>query len=176
VRSKSPLPIGSAHTRSFVAALTRAGRRDGGFAVDGRAEELENAGEVTARTFTFRADWPRAAGGRDSGPTPGELVLAALGSCIASTYASRAATTGIDIDELEVTLEVRVDFRGRFELASVRPGLGGVAVTVSVCSQADDAALEALGDAVRRTSPVFDTLDNPVPVGLSVNRLRNGQS
>jgi hypothetical protein len=69
-----------------------------------------------------------------------------------------------------------VDFRGRFELASVRPGLGGVAVTVSVRSQADDEALEALGDDVRRTSPVFDTLANPVPIGLSVNRLRNGQS
>ncbi len=151
-------------------------RWDGGFAVDGNAEELENAGEVTARTFTFRADWPLAAGGRDSGPSPGELVLAALGSCVASTYVSQAATSGVDIDELEVTLEAQVDFRGRFELAAVRPGLGGVKATVAVRSAADDALLEALGEAVRRTSPVFDTLANPVPIELSVDRLGSGRS
>ena len=146
----------------------------GGFAVDGSADELESAGEVTARTFTFRTDWPPEAGGRDSGPAPGELILAALGSCVASTYVIQATTRGIDIDELEVTLAAQVDFRGQFELAPVRPGLGGVKATVSVRSRADDDALEALGEAVGRTSPVYDTLANPVPLGLSVNRLRRG--
>jgi hypothetical protein len=33
-------------------------RWDDGFAVDGYAKEVEEAGEVTARTFTFRTDWP----------------------------------------------------------------------------------------------------------------------
>ena len=145
-------------------------RWEEGFAVDGSAEELETAGEVIARTFTFRTDWPPEAGGRDSGPTPGELVLAALGSCVASTYVIQAAAAGVDIDELEVTLEARVDFRGQFELAPVRPGLGGVKATVAVRSEADDATLEALGQAVGRTSPVCDSLANPVPIELSVTR------
>lgn len=149
-------------------------RWDGGFAVDGSAEELENGDEVTARTFTFRSDWPREAGGRDSGPTPGELVLAALGSCVASTYASQAATRGVEIDELEVTLEARVDFQGRFELAAVRPGLASIKATVSVRSEVDDTTLEGLGQAVTRTSPVYDTLTNPVPLELSVDRLMGG--
>ena len=146
----------------------------GGFAVDGRAEELENAGEVTPRTSTFRTDWPPEAGGRDSGPTPGELLLAALGACLASTYATRAATDGIDIDELEVTLEAPVDFGGLFELAAVRPGLAGVKATVAVRSEAGDAALEALAQSARRTSPVCDTLAGPVAIELSVDRLGSG--
>jgi uncharacterized OsmC-like protein len=146
-------------------------RWDEGFVVDGRAEELESAGDVTARTFTFRTDWPPEAGGRDSGPAPGELILAALGSCLASTYVVQATTRGIDIDELEVTLEAWVDFRGQFELAPVRPGLGGVRATVSVRSEADDDALEALGQAVGLTSPVYDTIANPVPIEASVDRL-----
>lgn len=147
---------------------------DEGFAVDGQAEELENAGEVTRRTFTFRTDWPPEAGGRDSGPTPGELVLAALGACLASTYATQAAMRGVDIDELEVTLEAAVDFRGQFELAPVRPGLAGVKATVAVRSEADDAAVETIGQAVGRTSPVYDTLASPVPIELTVERLRSG--
>jgi uncharacterized OsmC-like protein len=151
-------------------------RWDEGFAVDGSAEELENAGEVTARTFSFRTDWPPEAGGSDSGPAPGELVLAALGSCIVSSYVIQAAARGVDIDELEVTLEARVDFRGQFELAPVRPGLAGVKATVGVRSEADDAALEALGQAAMRTSSVYDTLANAVPIELSVDRLRRGRS
>jgi uncharacterized OsmC-like protein len=150
-------------------------RWDGGFAVDGSAEQLENAGEVTARTFTFRTDWPPAAGGRDRGPTPGELVLAALGSCLASTYATQAAASGVDIDELEVTLEASVDLRGQFELAAVRPGLAGVQARVAVRSEADNPAVEALGEAVGRTSPLYDTLVNPVPIEISVDHLRSGR-
>jgi uncharacterized OsmC-like protein len=149
-------------------------RWDEGFAVDGRAEELDNAGEVMPRTFTFRTDWPPEAGGRDSGPTPGELLLAALGACLASTYATQAAMRGVDIDELEVILEGRVDLRGQFELAPVRPGLAGVKAIVAVRSEADDATLEALGHAVGRTSPGYDTMASPVPIELSVDRLRNG--
>lgn len=145
-------------------------RWDDGFAVDGRAEELENAGEVTARTFTFCTDWPPDAGGHDSGPTAGELLLAALGSCLASTYAIQATTRGVDIDELEVTLEAEVDFRGQLELAPVRPGLGGVKATVAVRSGDNSGSLEELADAVRRTSPIYDTLANPVPIELAVER------
>ena len=149
---------------------------DDGFAVDGSAKELENAGEVTARTFSFRTDWPPDAGGRDSGPAPGELVLAALGSCIVSSYVIQAAISGVEIDELELTLEARVDLRGQFELAPVRPGLAGVKATVEVRSEADDATLEALGRAAIRTSPVYDTLANGVPIELSTDRLRRGRS
>jgi len=149
---------------------------DEGFAVDGSTEELESAGEVTARTFSFRTDWPPEAGGRDSGPAPGELVLAALGSCIVSSYVIQAAASSVDIDELEVTLEARVDLRGQFELAPVRPGLAGVKATMGVRSGADAAALEALGQAAMRTSPVYDTLANAVPIELSVDRLKRRRS
>lgn len=146
-------------------------RWDEGFAVDGSTEELENAGEVTARTFTFRTDWPPDAGGRDSGPTPGELVLAALGACLASTYATQAAIRGVGIEEVEVALEAAVDFRGQLEVAPVRPGLEGIKATVAVRSHADAATLKALGEAVRRTSPLHDTLTNPVPIEFSMVRL-----
>ena len=153
----------------------------GGYA-DATAALLRGLGVKAARagpkgigTLTRRERevlyWPPEAGGRDSSPAPGELILAALGSCLASTYVIQATTRGIDIDELEVTLEGWVDFRGQFELAPVRPGLGGIKATVSVRSEADDDALEALGESVGLTSPVYDTIANPVPIEASVDRL-----
>lgn len=142
-----------------------------GFAVDGYAQELENAGEVTPRTFTFRTDWPPEAGGQDSGPSPGEVVLGALGGCVAMTYITQAALRGIEIDQLEVAIEAQVDLRGVFGIDSVRAAMSNVSVTVLVRSSADEADLDQIGQTVTRTSAVFDTLASPVPMQLLVRRL-----
>ncbi|MQB02282.1 MAG: hypothetical protein GEU78_18945 [Actinobacteria bacterium] len=145
-------------------------RWDDGFAVDRYAKEVEEGSEVTARKFTFSTDWPVEVGGRDSGPAPGEVLLGALGGCVAMTYITKAALRGITIDELQVTIEARVDLHGTFELDSVRAGLSDVTITVGVRSDADDAALEQLAQTTTRTSGVFDSLANPVPMQLLVQR------
>ncbi len=146
-------------------------RWDDGFAVDGYTQEIEEGGEITTRTFTFRTDWPPEVGGSDSGPSPGEAILGALGGCVAMTYITKAASRGVGIEEVEVTIEARVDLQGAFELDSVRAGLSDVTVTVGVRSDADDAILDELGRTTRRTSAVYDSLTNPVPTELVVQRL-----
>jgi uncharacterized OsmC-like protein len=146
-------------------------RWDQGFAIDGYAHEFEEAGEVTARSFRFRTDWPPEIGGRDTGPSPGEALLGALGGCVAQTYITKAALRGVDIDELEVMIEAHVDLRGAFELDAVRAGLAGAIVAVRVRSDSDDAVLDELGRTVTRASAVYDSLANPVRVQLEVQRM-----
>jgi uncharacterized OsmC-like protein len=146
-------------------------RWDDGFGVDGYAKEIEEGGEVTARRFTFRTDWPLEIGGRDSGPSPGEALLGALGGCVAMTYITKAASRGVTIDELEVTIEARVNLQGTFELDSVRAGLSDLTITVGVRSETDDAVLDEIAQTTRRTSGVYDSLASPVPMQLSAVRL-----
>jgi putative redox protein len=143
---------------------------DNGFAVNGSTIEIEQGGEVTTRTFTFRTDWPPVVGGRDSGPSPGEAILGALGGCVAMAYIKKAAR-GVDIEELEVRIDATVDLRGAFELDAVRAGLARAVVIVRVRSNADDAVLDDLGQTVTHTSAVYDSLANPVPNQLAVQRL-----
>ena len=146
-------------------------RWDDGLAVDGQAHEIESAGEVTTRAFTFRTDWPSDVGGRDSGPAPGEVLLGALGGCVGMTYIMHAAMQGIDVDELDITIEAGWDVRGLFELDGVPAGLSNVAVAVKVRADATRQDLERIGALTARTSAVFNSLAHPMPIELSVRRI-----
>jgi uncharacterized OsmC-like protein len=146
---------------------------DGGFAVDGRAEELEERGHVQLRTeHTFSTDWPQPFSA-DRGPTPGlEMLLAAVAACAATTCAAKAALRGIELRRLEVTTEGRVDQTGIFEVGEepAWPGLREVRITFHIDSPADRAALEALRANVEETSSALNTMMNAVPVELSLDR------
>jgi putative redox protein len=50
------------------------------------------------------ADEPASAGGGDTGPTPYELLLGALGACTAMTVRLYAARHGWALDDVEVSL------------------------------------------------------------------------
>lgn len=106
----------------------------------------------------------------NSGPAPTEHLLAALGACVASTYASHAALRGVGIEELTVDLEAELDLRGLFQLAPVRPGISGIKAKVRVRSDVDEEVLEELARLTALTSPIHDSLSNPVPIESSVER------
>ncbi|MDE2777536.1 MAG: OsmC family protein [Chloroflexota bacterium] len=68
---------------------------------------LENGTRATinARQHQWHADEPADAGGADSAPTPGEMMLGALGSCMAITCRLYAERKGWDLQRVEVTLD-----------------------------------------------------------------------
>ena len=57
-------------------------------------------------------DMPTSVGGGGSAPSAGWLFRAALASCIATVTAMRASTEGVELGELEVTVDSQSDDRG----------------------------------------------------------------
>ena len=62
------------------------------------------AQEVTVGSHRFLSDEPVAAGGADTGPTPYDLLLAALGSCISMTAGVYARRKGWPLESVTVRL------------------------------------------------------------------------
>jgi len=144
-----------------------------GFAVEGYVEMLGEAGEVFSRSHhSFKTDWPAPFSG-DSGPTPGlELFLSCAGACAATTFVLKASLEGIEIEELDVVTEGKVDLKGLFEVDDDTPSrLLDVSITIHVRSNADAASIQKIAGKLHNISPVLDSLLNPVSIELSADKI-----
>jgi uncharacterized OsmC-like protein len=123
--------------------------------------------DVRIRNHALTIDEPTGIGGSDLGPSPVEVILAALGSCQEITYRAYATALGITLDKVSVELEGDIDFKGFFAVDdTVRPGFERIRAVVTIESSAPAADLEKLRAVVNAHCPVLDMLANPVPVTL----------
>lgn len=143
---------------------------DGGFGLDVRTREIEQLGEVIARRFTLRGDHPPQLLGANTGPTAVETLLAALGACMAGTFAAQATARGVELNALEVDVEARIDLNGFFGITDAAPGLSDVTLGFRVDCEADQATLDEILAATRAHSPVHDSVTRPIPVHCVVSR------
>ena len=116
-------------------------------------------------------DMPPAMGGTASGPNPGWLLRAALASCTATVIAMRAAKLGIELSDLEVTVESDSDNRGILGMDdSVSAGLGTVHTRVKI--RAPAASADELRDIVQWAdahSPVACTIRRSPACSLEID-------
>jgi putative redox protein len=112
--------------------------------------------EVTVRGHRLVVDQPAEAGGQDAGPTPTELFVAALASCVAF-YAGRYLTRhGYSRDGLAVS--------AGYDMAGDRPArVSGIRLTVRVPAGLPPERRAALR-AVASHCTVHNSLAVPPPV------------
>lgn len=120
--------------------------------------------EVRIREFGLTVDEPPTIGGSDTGPTPVELVLAALGTCQEIVYATYARILGIPLNGVAIRTEGRLDLRGFFGVAEVPAGFQDVSFAVDIDSPAAPEEIARLVSVVNAHCPVLDILRQPVAV------------
>jgi len=125
--------------------------------------------EDTTRSepFVLDNDEPEVLLGKDQAPNPVEFLLHGLAGCLTTTMVCHAAARGIEIESVSSSLEGDIDIRGFLGLSDQVPrGFKTIRVRVRVKS---DAPAEKLAE-LSRYSPVYNTLVNPVPVEVIIEK------
>ena len=113
---------------------------------------------------------PAGIGGTASAPSPGWFMRAATASCVASLVAIRAASIGVSLRSVDVTVDSESDDRGILGLdPSIPAGPLSTRVVVAIdATGLDRQGVEALAAWAVEHCPVSDAIARAVPLELEV--------
>jgi uncharacterized OsmC-like protein len=145
--------VNGTHSRSTVASFFGLG-----------AEQARDT------SFKVEADHPKVFASEDKAPTPVELVLSGLASCLTAGVAAVAQRRGIQLHSVKATLEGDMDLAGILGIdEDVRNGFGAIRVHFDIKADASADDIKALVAQSQKRSAVFDVVTNPTNVVVSVN-------
>ena len=122
------------------------------------------------RDFVFDGDHPEIFQAADNGPTPVEIVLVGLASCLTAGIAGVAQNRGIQLNSVSATIAGAMDIRGILGVDSdVRNGFNAIKVTYNIDADASPEDIQALVAQSQKRSAVYDLLTNPTNVTVEVN-------
>ena len=122
------------------------------------------------KTFTVEADHPKVFAAEDNAPTPVELVLSGLASCLTAGVAAVAQRRGIQLHSVKASLEADMDIQGILGIDDeVRNGFGAIRVHFDIRADASEDDIKALVAQSQKRSAVFDIITNPTNVFVTVN-------
>ncbi|MEY4863291.1 MAG: hypothetical protein RLZ51_1386 [Pseudomonadota bacterium] len=113
--------------------------------------------------------------GQDTAPAPGEIVLSALGGCLAVGITAVATWKQVRLSKLELFLEGDIGNPAAWgaggALQKTAPEMGFQDIRVKVVIEGD-ASRETLDEIVQHAnvySPVANTMRNPIPFSISLS-------
>jgi uncharacterized OsmC-like protein len=140
-----------------------------GFSAAGGEHRRPAAHELTT-------DLPEALAGTDAGPSPLELALSALGSCVTATLAVHAAAKGITLRSASVALTGDLDLRGFLNIAEVRVGYERLKLEIALDVDLPADEVASFVDSGLRFSPVLDLFRCGTEVEAAVARTPIGDA
>lgn len=126
--------------------------------------------KAQVRNHSFLIDEPPHLKGDDTAPNAVEYVLGAYGACLATGFILNATRRGIEIRNMEITLDSTQD--NAFSFLGINDeghsGLDTVRAKLYVQADTDEEALREVWDHTLRTSPVGNSLTRIVNVETEI--------
>lgn len=119
--------------------------------------------------FVFDGDHPEVFSSEDQGPTPVELLLVSLASCLTAGVAAVAQNREIQLRSVTATLEGDMDVRGILGVdPEVRNGFSQIRVSYQIDADGSPDDIKALVAQSQKRSAVYDIVTNPTSVTVEV--------
>jgi uncharacterized OsmC-like protein len=123
------------------------------------------------KSFTIEADHPEAFASEDHAPSPAEIALTGLASCLMGGVAAIAQHRNIQLNSVKATVEGDMDLAGILGIDDeVRNGFGTIRVAFDVDADASEDDIKALVAQSQKRSAVFDCITNPTNVEVEVKK------
>jgi uncharacterized OsmC-like protein len=126
--------------------------------------------DVQARDHLLVIDQPESSGGKNEGPNPFEIFLAALASCLGTVAAIIARQERIVMRAFEISIEG--DFDNAFLMGKTEEGRAGfteIRVSVNIDADLSNVEKKAFFNRVEARCPVTDNLVNNTKVVFAVD-------
>jgi len=120
------------------------------------------------RKHQIDLDESKHLGGTDKGPSPIELLLAALGGCQMITLAFFAPRLGVKLKNVETEVEGYLDPRGFMGVSGVRPGFQKIRISTKIQAEGDPEKIKELIKMAEERCPVNDNIKNNTTIELLV--------
>ena len=121
------------------------------------------------RVFSIESDHPEVFAAADRAPTPPEIVLSALASCLTGGVAAVAQHRGVQLRSVRATVEGDVDVQGILGMdPEIRNGFSAIRVSFEIDADASADDINAIVAQSQKRSAVFDILTNPTNVAVTV--------
>jgi len=123
-----------------------------------------------------RVDLPVEEGGSGSGPTPGDLMRASLGACMAMSYRLWAARLGVDVRTVEVDVTCEFDARGQLGIADDVPvGWERLLLEVRIVTASPPSEVRRVVEVADRLSPMLANLSPAIERAhaLTISRIED---
>ncbi|GBF12167.1 OsmC family protein [Tepidibacillus infernus] len=115
--------------------------------------------EAISRGFAVHMDEPEQLGGTDKAMNPVELLLSALGGCLAITVGAFSKAAHVDVKECKVHVTGDLDPEGFLGFnKEVRKGFSQIRYQIEIVSDSPEERIKKLMQMVEERCPVSDTL------------------
>ncbi|KAB2834994.1 MAG: OsmC family protein [Candidatus Brocadia sp.] len=119
----------------------------------------------------FELDEPPVLLGKNEGANPVEYLLVALSGCLMTSLIAHASAKGIKVKAVESRLEGDLDLRGFLGISEdVKVGYENIRVYFKIDADISEQQKEELIRMAQKYSPVFNSIANPVPVTVQLDR------
>jgi uncharacterized OsmC-like protein len=120
---------------------------------------------ITDGRHTWEIAAHAMAGGPDGEVCSGDVLLAALAGCQEITVKMVAASMGVALEDLRVTVTGEMDFRGTMGIDRAVPvGYQRIVCEIRIKAQGDPARIQRMVEKAEQYCVVRDTLARGVPV------------
>jgi putative redox protein len=114
---------------------------------------------LSMRGHLIVADEPVANGGKDTGPTPTELVLSGLAACTASTLRMYADKKGWDVERIDLEISIHIE---KTETGQISHLESIINITGNITTEEKTRMIE-----IAQKCPVHKLLSNPILIQVS---------